>query len=75
MQKKSQDFSMEQAKQLMNSPAGQQLMALLRQQDQGTLQKAADLASSGDYQAAGQQLGAILRSDEVRKLLKELEGK
>ena len=75
MQQKSQDFSMEQAKQLMKSPAGQQLLQLLRQQDSSSLQKAADLASSGNYQAAGQTLSRLLSSPEAQKLMKELGGK
>lgn len=75
MLKKSQDFSMEQAKQLMKSPAGQQLLQLLRQQDSGELQKAAELASSGNYQAAGQTLSTLLSSPEAQKLMQELGGK
>ena len=75
MQKKSQDFSLEQAKQLMGSPAGQQLLRLLQQQDSGTLQEAATLAKKGDYRAAGQTLSAVLSSQEVKKLMEQLEGK
>ena len=33
MEKKSQDFSMEEVMKLAKSPAGQQLMAMLKQQD------------------------------------------
>lgn len=75
MQKNSQDFSMEQAKNLLASPAGQQLIGLLQQQDPGALQKAADLASSGDLQGAGKALSALMRDERVQKLAKQLEGK
>ena len=74
MQKKSQDFSMEDALQLANSPAGQQLMALLQKQDHQTMEQAAAAASSGNYQQASQALKAFLSTPETKKLLKELGG-
>ena len=75
MQKKSQDFSLEQAKQLMGSPAGQQLLRLLQQQDSNALQEAAELAKKGDYRAAGQTLNSLLSSQEAKKLIEQLGGK
>ena len=74
MQKKSQDFSMEDALQLANSPAAQQLMALLQQQDHQAIEQAAAAASSGNYQQASQALKSFLSTPEAKKLLKELGG-
>ena len=72
MQKNSQDFSIEEAARLANTPAGQQLLAMLRGADPQQLQQAADLASAGDYTQASQTLKQLLSSPEARKLLKDL---
>ena len=74
MQKKSQDFSMEEIMRLAKSPAGQQLIALLQKQDSGKLEQAVLHAKTGDYAQAGQTLSAMLSSSEAQKLLKELGG-
>lgn len=75
MQKKSQDFSMEEIMRLAKSPAGQQLIAMLQKQDNGKLEQAVLHAKAGDYAQAGQTLSAMLSSSEAQKLLKELGGK
>ena len=74
MQKNSQDFSMQEALRLANSPAGQQLLAMLRETDSARLEQAAAEASSGDYTKASQTLSSLLSSPEIQKLLKELGG-
>lgn len=75
MQEKNQNFSMEELMKLANSPAGQQLMAMLKSQDNSKLEQAAAQAKSGDYAQAGQTLSSMLSSPEARKLIKELGGK
>lgn len=75
MQEKNQNFSMEELMKLANSPAGQQLMAMLKSQDSSKLEQAAAQAKSGDYAQAGQTLSSMLSSPEARKLIKELGGK
>ena len=75
MEKKSQDFSMEDVMRIAKSPAGQQLMALLQQKDSAALDKASAQAKSGNYSQAGQTLSALLSSPEAQKLMKELGGK
>ena len=75
MQKKNQDFSMEEVMRLAKSPAGQQLLAMLKQQDSVKLEQAAAQAKTGDYTQASQTLSAMLSSPEAQKLLKELGGK
>ncbi|MBQ6852426.1 MAG: hypothetical protein IJO04_05300 [Oscillospiraceae bacterium] len=72
MQKNSEDFSMQDALRLAQSPAGQQLLAMLRRTDSGQLQQARDLAAAGNYAQASQLIGTLLASDEAQQLLKEL---
>lgn len=75
MQKKNQDFSMEEVMRLAKSPAGQQLLAMLKQGDSAKLEQAVTQAKTGDYSQASRTLSAMLSSPEAQKLLKELEGK
>lgn len=75
MQKKNQDFSMEEVMRLAKSPAGQQLLAMLKQGDSAKLEQAVTQAKTGDYSQAGQTLSTMLSSPEAQKLLKELGGK
>ena len=75
MQKKNQDFSMEELMHLAKSPAGQQLIALLKQQDTAKLEQAVTHAKVGDYAQAGKTLSAMLSTPEAQVLLKKLGGK
>lgn len=75
MEKKSQDFSIQEAKRLAQTAEGQRLMQLLQQGDDGRLQKAMDQAASGNYKAAGDILGSLLSSPEAQKLIQQLGGK
>ena len=72
MEKKSQDFSIQEAKRLAQTPEGQQLMAMLQQKDNGQLQKAMEAASAGNYQQAGSLLQTLLSSPEARQLIKKM---
>lgn len=72
MQKNSQDFDLQEALRLANSPAGQQLLAMLR--DAGKLDQAAQQASTGNYAQALAGVKDILSTPEGKKLLKELGG-
>ena len=72
MEKKSQDFSIQQAQRLASSPAGKELVGLLRQRDSAAVQKAMEQAAAGEYAAAGQTLNALLASPEIRKLIQQL---
>ena len=73
MQKNSQDFSMQEALRLANSPAGQQLLAILKQSDGQQLEKVRDAAATGDYSSAMQALSTLMQREDVRQLLKQLE--
>ncbi len=75
MQEKNQEFSMEEVMRLAKSPAGQQLLAMLKQGDSARLEQAVNQAKTGNYSSAGQTLSAMLSSPEAKKLLKELGGK
>lgn len=74
MVKNSGNFSMEDAKALENTPAGQQLMALLRQADPSALRAALAQAQKGDAQGAKKALAPLLSSRELQDLLKQLGG-
>ena len=75
MQEKNQNFSMDELMKLAKSPAGQQLMVMLKGQDREKLEQAAAQAKSGDYAQASQTLSAMLSTPEAKKLMKELGGK
>ena len=72
MEKKSQDFSVQEAKRLAATPEGQRLMQLLQQKDNGQLQKAMEAASAGNYRDAGTLLQALLSSPEAQQLMQQL---
>lgn len=72
MQKNSEDFSMQEALRLAKSPAGQQLLAMLRRSDSGQLQQAMDQATAGNYAQASQIISTLLSSGEAQQLLDEL---
>lgn len=74
MQKKSQDFSMEEIRQLAESPVGQQLLAMLRQSGEGDMQRAAEKAAQGDYADAMQLVQKLWSDPQARALIKQLGG-
>ena len=71
---KTPDFSMADAMRLARTPAGQQLIALLQQQDGTDMQQALNQAASGNYQQAKEQLLPLLQSPQIQALLKQLGG-
>ena len=75
MQKNSENFSIQDAMRLASTPAGQELLSLLRRSDSAQLQQAAQLASAGNYTQAQQLLSGFLRDPEVQQLLFQLGGK
>ena len=58
---------------MAQTPAGQQLIALLQKQDSAQLQQAITYAVSGDYNRAKEILSKLLSSPEAQALLKKLE--
>lgn len=58
---------------LAQSPAGQQLFALLRQQGGESLDAAMTQAAAGDYAQAQSALSGLLSSPEAQALLQQLK--
>ena len=73
MEKKSGNFLEQDAARIASSPAGKELMSLLYHQNSKDIEKAKQLAASGDMNAAAQALSGLLGSPEVRKLISQLE--
>ncbi len=67
-----QDFSMQQAMHLAQTPAGQQLIALLQKNGGADLQQAMAKAAAGDYEQAKNAISAALSSPEAQALLNQL---
>lgn len=67
-------FSIQEAIRLSNSPAGRQLIDLLRRQDSSSFQSAMKSACAGEYQDAKQMIEKLLDHPEAQKLLKQLRG-
>lgn len=72
MQKNSQDFNLQEALRLAKSPAGQQLLAMLKQSDPQKVQQAGDQARKGDYSAAMATVRQLLSTEEGQALLRQL---
>lgn len=73
MQNNRDSFSMEDAMRLAKSPAGQQLIALLKSAGGSSVEQARQAAAKGDYETARSNLSQVLRSPDVQRLLKEME--
>lgn len=62
------------AMRMAQTPAGQQLIQLLRSGNNQSLQTAMDRAAAGDYAGAKQALSGILSNPEAQKLLSQMGG-
>ena len=60
--------------QLASSPAGQRLLAYLKQSDENTIQQAADHAKNGDLSQAAQLVSKLLQDPQAKALLQQLGG-
>lgn len=74
MQKSPEGFSVEDAMRLAATPAGQQVIELLKQSNTPALQDAAAQAAKGDLEQAKRTLEPLLASDAIKKLLQQLGG-
>ena len=72
MQKNSQDFNLQEALRLAKSPAGQQLLAMLKQSNNEQVKQAGQQARAGDYNAAMETVRAFLSTEEGQALFKQL---
>ena len=60
--------------QLAQSPAGQQLLAMLQKNGGKELQDAVVQASAGNYTQAQKTLSALLSTPEAQKLIEQMGG-
>jgi hypothetical protein len=74
MQKNPQGFDPQEVKRLAATAAGQQLMALISQENSNMLQSAMTQAAAGNMEGAKSILQPLLASEDIRKLLKQLGG-
>lgn len=77
MQKKRDefsDFSIQQARKLAQSGAGQELLALLQNTQGEQLRQAMEQAAAGDYAKVKESFEAMMSSPEARELLEKLRG-
>ncbi len=73
MQNNPNQFSMEDAIRLAGTPAGKQLLNLLKSNTDADMKTARKAVESGDYEQAKKSLSSLLQSPDVQKLLKEME--
>ena len=64
--------SMQEVLRMAASPAGQQLIAMLRKQSGSDFQAAMSSAASGDYTQAKQAIEKLMADPQAQKLLKQL---
>lgn len=65
-------YDMSEIMRLAQSPAGQQLMALLQRSGGKEMEEAVSKASAGDLESAKKSISSLLSSPEAQKLLKQL---
>ena len=66
--------AIENIKEKIQSPVGQQLLSMLQGMDPQTLSAALQHASNGDYSKVSQTLAPLLASEDLQKLLRQMEG-
>lgn len=66
--------AMEQAKRLAQSPAGQQLLQMIRQAGSADVEAARQQAAAGDMEQARQTLSKLLRTPQIQSLIREMGG-
>ena len=73
MQRNQNSFTMEDAIRLAGTPAGQQLINLLKSSTDRNMDSARKAVEAGDMEQAKKSLSSLLKSPDIQKLLKELE--
>lgn len=66
------DLPIQEAMRLAATPAGQQLIAMLRAQNGDALQSAMSGAAAGDYTQAKRIIESMMSNPQAQQLLKEL---
>jgi len=63
---------MQEAMRLAQSEAGQQLFALLREQNGNAIDQAMTMAAAGDYTQVKQTLASLMSSPQVKAMLEQM---
>lgn len=71
--KPDQPMDLSKVLRMAQSPAGQQLIRMLQQQNADQLSSAKEKASAGDYSLAQKAISDFLKNPEARALLKQME--
>lgn len=66
------NLSMQEVLRMAATPAGQQLITMLRQQGGSDFQAAMSSAASGDYTQAKRSIEKLMADPQVQELLKQL---
>ena len=73
MQKKFDDFSMQEAMRLANSDVGKQLIALFQEQHGAQYQTVMNSAKTGDLEEAKRSLADFMSDPKTQALLRQLQ--
>jgi hypothetical protein len=73
MEKKSDDFSMQEAMRIAQSDAGRQLLAHLQETNRDQLDKAMAQAAAGNYAEVQKTLASLMNTPQVRAMLERLK--
>ena len=74
MRKNSDDFSINDAMKLAQTPAGKQLFAQLQAQNAAALEQAMAQAANGDYEKVKLTMSALLKDPTIQALLRQMGG-
>ena len=72
MHKNSDNFSIQDAMRLAKSDTGQQLFAMLKEQNGGAVDQAMEQAAAGDFDQVKQTLSELLSSPQLRAMLEQI---
>ncbi len=73
MHQNPNSFSMDDALRLAATPAGKELLNLLKSNTSQDMTSARKAVESGDYEMAKKSLSSLLQSPEIQKLLRQME--
>lgn len=73
MEQKFEGFDMQEAMRLANSDAGKQLMTMLKNQQNSTMQSVMDSVKNGDMEQAKRSLSAFMADPKTKALLEKLQ--
>lgn len=74
MNKKGDHLSNDDLMRLINSEAGQQLVSMIRSQNDPNIKKAAMEAAKGNYEDAARTLSSALDRKQLQNILEQLRG-